>query len=80
MKLLMNMVIHFILSWAGIRHTGFSPAIGFTIEFKAKVINSPDGAFTVSGVGAGKGFRLTFSNNKLAEHANVGQRTCTEYN
>ena len=58
------------LGWYKTR-TGFSPAIGFTIEFKAKVINSPDGAFTVSGVGAGKGFRLTFSNNKLAEHANV---------
>jgi hypothetical protein len=50
---------------------GFSSAIGFTVEFKAKVVNSPNGAFTVSGVGAGKGFRLEFSNNLLTEHANV---------
>lgn len=58
------------LGWYKTR-TGFSPAIGFTVEFKAKVINSPDGAFTISGVGAGKGFRLAFSNSKLSEHSNV---------
>ncbi|MDR0700013.1 MAG: hypothetical protein LBG28_12505 [Tannerella sp.] len=58
------------LGWYRTR-TGFSPAIGFTVEFKAKVINSPNGAFTVSGVGGGKGFRLEFSNNRLTEHANV---------
>ncbi|KAA6303012.1 MAG: Beta-galactosidase [Candidatus Ordinivivax streblomastigis] len=58
------------LGWYKAR-TGFSAAIGYTVEFKAKVVNSPDGAFTVSGVGAGKGFRLEFSDNKLTEHANV---------
>ena len=58
------------LGWYKTR-TGFSPAIGFTVEFKAKVVNSSDGAFTVSGVGGGKGFRLEFSNNLLTEHANV---------
>lgn len=58
------------LGWYKTR-TGFSPAIGFTVEFRAKVVNSPDGAFTVSGVGGGKGFRLEFSNELLTEHANV---------
>jgi hypothetical protein len=51
-------------------HTGFSVASGFTVQFRAKVINS-NGAFTVSGVGGDKGFRLEFSNNRLVEHANV---------
>jgi len=51
-------------------HTGFSSAIGFTVEFRAKVENS-DGTFTVSGVGGGKGFRLELSNSLLTEHANV---------
>lgn len=51
-------------------HTGFSAVIGYTVQFRAKVINS-DGTFTVSGVGGGKGFRLEFSNNRLIEHANV---------
>jgi hypothetical protein len=50
--------------------TGFSLSIGFTVEFKAKIV-SENGAFTVSGVGAGKGFRLEFSKNQLLEHANV---------
>lgn len=58
------------LGWYKAR-TGFSAAIGFTVEFRAKVINSPDGTFTVSGIGGGKGFRLEFSNNLLTEHANV---------
>jgi len=52
-------------------NTGFSSAVGYTVEFKAKVVNSENGAFTVSGVGAGKGFRLEFSENLLTEHANV---------
>ncbi|GAB1415391.1 hypothetical protein MASR2M117_07970 [Paludibacter sp.] len=52
-------------------NTGFSSAVGYTVEFKAKVVNSEDGSFTVSGVGAGKGFRLEFSENLLTEHANV---------
>jgi hypothetical protein len=58
------------LGWYKTR-TGFSPSIGFTVEFRAKVVNSPNGAFTVSGTGGGKGFRLEFSNNRLTEHANV---------
>lgn len=58
------------LGWYKTR-TGFSAAIGYTVEFRAKVVNSPDGAFTVSGVGGDKGFRLAFSNNQVTEHANV---------
>ena len=57
------------LGWYKTR-TGFSVAIGFTVQFRAKIVNS-DGTFTVSGVGGDKGFRLEFSNNRLVEHANV---------
>jgi hypothetical protein len=52
-------------------NTGFTTAIGYTVEFKAKVVNSEDGAFTVSGVSGEKGFRLKFSNSLLVEQANV---------
>jgi len=48
-----------------------STAVGFTIEFKAKVINAAEGAFNIHGAGSGKGFRLELSNNKLTEHGNV---------
>ncbi|MDR0546231.1 MAG: T9SS type A sorting domain-containing protein [Dysgonamonadaceae bacterium] len=65
-----NYPLYSQLGWYKTR-TGFSPSIGFTVEFKAKVIDSPDGSFSVSGVGGGKGFRLEFSNNKLVEHADV---------
>jgi hypothetical protein len=65
-----NIPLYSQLGWYKTR-TGFSPSIGFTVEFRAKVVNSPNGSFTVSGVGGGKGFRLELSNNRLTEHANV---------
>lgn len=51
-------------------NVGFSPATGFTVIFKAKVINATPGSFNVSGIGGGKGFRLELSNSLLTEHAN----------
>lgn len=51
-------------------NTGFSPATGFTVIFKAKVVNVAPGAFNIAGVGGGKGFRLELSNSMIAEHAN----------
>jgi hypothetical protein len=64
-----NNPVYSQLGWYKTR-TGFSAAIGFTVEFRAKVTSS-DGAFTVSGMGGGRGFRLEFSNNQITEHANV---------
>lgn len=51
-------------------NVGFSPAAGFTVVFKAKVINAASGAINIAGVGGGKGFRLEISNSMLAERAN----------
>ncbi|VBB48464.1 putative Beta-galactosidase [uncultured Paludibacter sp.] len=51
-------------------NVGFSPATGFTVIFKAKVVNTAPGAFNIAGVGGGKGFRLELSNSMLTERAN----------
>lgn len=51
-------------------NTGFSPASGFTVIFKAKVVNAVPGSFNIAGVGGGKGFRLELSNSMLTERAN----------
>ncbi|MDR1682472.1 MAG: hypothetical protein LBS25_03655, partial [Candidatus Symbiothrix sp.] len=51
--------------------TGFSPSIGYTVQFRAKVVNAEDGAFSLSATGGGEGFRLVLSNNRLSEQADV---------
>ncbi len=53
-------------------NTGFSSSIGFTVEFKAKVINASPGSFSVYGFDTeGKGFRLELSNSLLTEHSDI---------
>lgn len=47
-----------------------SPVTGFTVTFKARVVNAVPGAFNIAGVGGGKGFRLELSNSMLTERAN----------
>ncbi len=49
---------------------GLSPATGFTVTFRAKVVNATPGAFNIAGVGGGKGFRLVLSNSMLEERGN----------